>query len=261
MGDDRPTLWQLEISHYSEKVRWALDHKRVPHGRRSLLPGAHIVAAAVLTGGRSVTLPVLQLDGRTIADSTAILAALEERFPERPLYPADAARRRRALELEWFFDEELGPHIRRVVFHDMIGEPAIFDEVAARAVGGRLGQAERLVGTYARKYASLRFGAARDDAAVTARDKVRAAMDRLDDELADGGGTYLVGDSFTVADLTAASLFYPLVTPEGGPTPPEQAMPAAFQALRDELAERPGYRWVEDTYRRHRAAASLPARR
>jgi glutathione S-transferase len=257
MGDDRPTLWQLEISHYSEKVRWALDHKRVPHVRRSPLPGAHIAAAAMLTGGRSVTLPVLQLDGRAVADSTAILTALEERFPERPLYPADPAQRRRALDLEDFFDEELGPNVRRVVFHDMIGEPAIFDEVAARAVPGRLGQAERLVGTYARKYASLRFGAARDDAAVTAREKVRAAMDRLDDELADGGGTYLSGDSFTVADLTAASLFYPLVLPEGGPTPHEQAMPTAFQALRDELAERPGYRWVEDIYRRHRSVESL----
>jgi hypothetical protein len=31
MSDGKPTLWQLDISHYSEKVRWALDHKRVPH--------------------------------------------------------------------------------------------------------------------------------------------------------------------------------------------------------------------------------------
>jgi glutathione S-transferase len=255
MGDGRPTLWQLEISHYSEKARWALDHKRVPHGRRSLLPGAHIAAALMLTGGRSVTLPVLELDGRAIADSTAILAALEERFPEPPLYPADPEQRHRALELEEFFDEELGPHIRRVVFHDMLGEPAIFDEIAARVVPGRLGEAERLVGTYARGFSSLRFGAADDDAATIARSKVRAAMDRLDLELAGGDGDHLVGDSFTVADLTAASLFCPLVGPEGGPTPPDQAMPAAFQALRDELGERPGYRWVEDTYRRYRAAS------
>jgi hypothetical protein len=25
-----PVLWQLELSHYNEKVRWALDYKRVP---------------------------------------------------------------------------------------------------------------------------------------------------------------------------------------------------------------------------------------
>ena len=36
-----PVLWQLQISHYVEKVRWALDYKRVPHVRRTLLPGLH----------------------------------------------------------------------------------------------------------------------------------------------------------------------------------------------------------------------------
>ena len=30
-----PVLWQLQVSHYVEKVRWALDYKRVPHIRRS----------------------------------------------------------------------------------------------------------------------------------------------------------------------------------------------------------------------------------
>lgn len=33
-----PVLWQLQISHYVEKVRWALDYKRIPHIRRSLVP-------------------------------------------------------------------------------------------------------------------------------------------------------------------------------------------------------------------------------
>ena len=47
-----------------------------------------------------------------------------------------------------------------------------------------------------------------------------AALDRLDDEL--GGGEYLVGDRFTVADLTAAALFYPLVPPPGGPAAPRR---------------------------------------
>jgi glutathione S-transferase len=256
MGKGRPTLWQLEISHYSEKVRWALDHKRVPHGRRSPLPGAHIGAALALTGCHSYTLPVLELDGRAIADSTAIIAALEDGFPNRPLYPADPEQRRRALELEDFFDEELGPHVRRVVFHDLIGEPAVFDEVAAHAVPGRLGEAERIVGAYARRYAALRFGAADEGAAILARERVRTAMARLDLELEVNGGTHLVGDSFSVADLAAASMFYPLVGPEGGPLPADQPVPASLQELRDELAECPGYRWVEDTYRRHRAAAS-----
>ncbi len=38
-------LWQVQVSHYVEKVRWALDYKRIPHVRRSLLPGLHAVKA------------------------------------------------------------------------------------------------------------------------------------------------------------------------------------------------------------------------
>ena len=110
MSDDRlPTLWQIDVSHYSEKARWALAWKGVEHRRRSPVPGAHMAVALWLTRGAHYTFPVLSIDGQRIGDSTAIVAALEERYPEPPLYPTDIADRRRALELEEFFDEELGP--------------------------------------------------------------------------------------------------------------------------------------------------------
>src|ERR687885_2208796 len=117
MAGNDVVLWHLPISHYSEKVRWALRFKGIEHRRNVGLPGAHIGVALWLTRGRQATFPVLELDGRRIGDSTAIIAALEERFPDPPLYPADPVDRRRALELEDFFDEELGPNIRRAAFH------------------------------------------------------------------------------------------------------------------------------------------------
>ena len=259
MSDDRPTLFQLDISHYSEKVRWALDHKRVPHVRRSPLPGSHIPIAFALTRGKSVYLPLLQMDGRTIADSTAILAALEESHPDPPLYPADPEQRHRALALEDFFDEELGPHARLLPFHELTAEPAMFAAVAAEAVPGPLGNAEALVGLYARTYTGLRFGVRDEAAAAVAREKIVAALDRLEAELeANGGGEFLVGDSFSVADLTAASLFYPVVGPEEGPLPANSPTPPRFAAFRAEIDQRPGYVWVEETFRRHRFPAQSP---
>jgi glutathione S-transferase len=259
MSDGKPTVWQINISHYGEKVRWALDHKRVPHRRRSPLPGQHIAIALWLSRGDSVTLPVIGLDGRAIADSTAILAALEERYPDPPLYPADPDRRRRALELEDFFDEELGPDTRLLVFHEMGLEPKLFAEVAARAVPGPLGKAQGLVGAYARRYTGLRFGVRSEEAAEIARGKVVAALDRLEVEL--GSNEYLVGDCFGVADLTAASLFFPLVLPDEGPVPTDEPPPAGIESFRAPLVERPGYRWVEETFRKHRqpAGAALAA--
>jgi glutathione S-transferase len=252
MAGAEPTLWQLEISHFSEKARWALAHKGVKHRRRSPLPGSHMAVALVLTRGKENTLPILRLDGRAIGDSTAVIAALEQRFPDPPLYPADPEQRRRALELEEFFDEELGPYARLLPFHELVNEPEIFAEVASEAVPGPLGKAKGLVGLYARTYTSLRFGVRDKAAAATAREKIVAAMDRLDAELEANGGGYLVGEEFSVADLTAASLFYPVVGPEGGPLPPDVPTPPALERFRDGLRDRPGFAWVEEMFRRHR---------
>src|SRR5207247_9967776 len=106
----KPTLWQIEISHFSEKVRWALDYKGIEHERRAPTPGAHMAVALWLTRGRHKTFPVLQLDGEAIGDSTAIIGALERRFPDPALYPEDPRERPRALALEDFFAVALGPH-------------------------------------------------------------------------------------------------------------------------------------------------------
>jgi len=251
-AESRPVLWQLEISHYSEKVRWALDHKQVDHVRRSPFPGMHIAIALGLTGGAAKTFPILQIDGRTIADSTEAIAALEEYEPEPALYPSDPVERRRALLLEDYFDEQLGPHARLLPFHELISDPDLFADLAAQSVPPPLNRAKGLVGAYARAYTKLRWGAADGEAASAARAGIVAAMDRLEAELEANGGEHLVGESFSVADLTAAALFYPVVGPEGAPIPPEQPMPASFEQFRESLSERPGFAWVEETFRRHR---------
>jgi len=111
---DTPVLWQFTSSHFNEKARWALDFKRVPHIRHSLVPGFHVPTVRRMTGKTHV--PVLQLNGATIDDSTRIIEVLERAYPEPALYPADPAEQRRALELEDYFDEELGPYIRRWIF-------------------------------------------------------------------------------------------------------------------------------------------------
>lgn len=143
----KPVLWQIDISHYSEKVRWALEYKGVPHVRRTPLPGTHIPIALFLTRGAQPTFPVLQMDGRTIGDSTAIIAALEARHLDQPLYPSKPEERLRALELEDWFDENLGPYARLLAFHELIQEPEIFATVASESVPGPLGKAKPVVGT------------------------------------------------------------------------------------------------------------------
>jgi len=259
MSDSRPVLWHLTASHYSEKVRWALDLKQVPHVRRAAaLPGAHMVAAMWLTRDPgNFTFPVLQLDGRAIADSTAIIAALEERHPEPALYPADPEERRRALELEEYFDEELGPHIRQLAFHELANDPELFETLIQRTVPGPLTRIGSGAVSYASTFTGLRFRASSEETAERSRAGVLAALDRLEAEL--GVGDYLVGDSFGVADLSAAALFYPLVLPEGGPVPTDLPAPQGMERFRAPLKDRPGYRWVQRTYELHRRPVALVA--
>jgi glutathione S-transferase len=246
--DGLPVLWQLQLSHYNEKVRWALDYKRVPHVRRSLMPGIHLLVAKHLTGTGDTT-PVLTLDGRSIGDSTAIIAAIEERWPQPPLYPADPLQRARALELEEFFDEQLGPHIRRAVYFVLLDEPdavlPLFLNGQPQAAQAMLRAAFPVVQKGMRR--RMRIEA---EPAAESRDLTVAALDRLEAEIGPSG--YLVGDSFSVADLTAASLFYPLVLPPEFPYPMLQEVPEAGREFLAPLVIRPGAQWIRDIYARHR---------
>lgn len=252
--DRLPVLWQLQISHYNEKARWALDYKRIPHLRRSLLPGLHAIKARRLTGEVDTT-PVLTLEGRSIGDSTRIIAALEQRWPKPALYPEDEAQRRRALELEEFFDEELGPHIRRAAYHELLPRPG---EVVPLFTNGQRPPARALTRAAFPLLRSAMRKRMRIDAATAARsrEKTSAAMDRLEREIGPSG--YLVGDSFSVADLTAAALFYPVARPAEFPYPSVTDPPDSAREFLDPLAERPGGEWVAEMYRRHRIPLAEP---
>ena len=249
VGMGRPTLWHLPVSHYSEKVRWALALKRVEHVRHAPPPGPHMAVALALTRGRQATLPVLRLDGRRIGDSTAIIAALEDAYPDPPLYPADPQERRRALALEDDFDEQLGPAVRQGVFNALASDPETFSRVAATGAPAPLARLGGALGAYARLFTAVRWKASDAQAATRAWAAIRTALDRLEREL--GDREYLVGDRFTIADLTAAALLYPVALPPGAPVSRE-TLPGGLDRLDAELGDRPGLRWVAEIYRRHR---------
>ncbi len=104
-------------------------------------------------------------------------------------------------------------------------------------------------------HTGTRFRTVSDDKAQQARQRTLAALDRLESQL--DGREYLVADRFTVADLTAAALFYPLVLPPEGPL--QLDPPAAVAEFRNDVAQRPGYRWVETMFARHRGKGASRA--
>jgi glutathione S-transferase len=249
---DTPILWHLEISHYNEKVRWALDYKGVAHVRRAVTPALQELRARRLRAGR--TTPVLEMDGRAIGDSTRIIEEIERRWPEPALYPADPQERGRALELEDYFDEQCGHDLRRVLFSDNLAEPEKFLTMLYGADHPRMGLLKAISPVFSR-VVKRRFRM-RPDIVERSRDTVRAGFGKVEAEVGPSG--YLVGESFTVADLTAASILAPIVMPPEFPYiklhPDERT--AESRRFRDSLKDRPGFEWVEDTYARHRGTSA-----
>src|SRR5215831_5663304 len=188
---DTPLLWHIPLSHFSEKVRWTLDYKGIAHRRRVL--GADYLVRAWRATGRG-TLPILFLDGRAIGDSTRIIEALEERYPEPALYPRDAEARRRALALEDYLDEQLGPALRAAFVTPLFRHDP---DLALRALTtGMPDKAYQQLRPLARIFpAFYRFRHKITDANLDAdRGAVNDALERIERERQ--GRAYLVGDAF-----------------------------------------------------------------
>ena len=132
------------LSLFSAKVRVALDEKGLAYEHVSV--GWSLARRYephhpdVVALNPKAQVPVLVDGDLVVYDSTQIFEYLEDRHPEPPLYPADAAGRARCRRLEAFADEILFPPLWELI-------DAGFYPGAAAADAARLGAARaRLVG-------------------------------------------------------------------------------------------------------------------
>jgi glutathione S-transferase len=253
---DIPLLWHIPLSHFSEKVRWALDYKAIAH-RRQLLGLDYLIRAWRATGRGK--LPILWLQGSAISDSTQIIAALEEGYPEPPLYPRELSARQRVLALEDDLDEELGPAVRAAIIAPILRHDP---DVALRVLTTGMPQkAYRNLRPLVRVFpAFYRFRHDISDRKLNAcRATVSATLDRIERERQ--GRAYLVGDMFTVADLTAAALLAPVLQPPELQYPLRVELPAYTKEYRTTLLQHPAMQWAAGIYHLHRGRTAEVARR
>jgi glutathione S-transferase len=210
----------------------------------------------MLTRGAQHRLPVLELEGRRIGDSTAIIEALEAYRPEPALYPSDPDERQRALDLEEYFDEQLAPALRRYVWYRTLpSTDAVIGALAPEAPAWKAGMMRAMAPVM--RPLVRRDLHINDSSAAEALERVHTEMDRLESEIGPGG--YLVGGRFSVADLTGAALWTPLLSPPERPYQPQRVAPELLE-LRAELERRRGGEWVHEMYSRHRGtSAEVPA--
>jgi glutathione S-transferase len=193
------TLFSYNVSPYAAKVRAVLAYKGVPFTERVVHP---LERGEVVRLSQQVAVPIIDDGGTVVADSTRIVAYLDERYPSRPVIPRDAALRARALLLEECFDEGLSRTVQPVRW--MI--PANARRTAARfrsayAAGfvedvrmGLVSAVMRL--DTRRKYGSRALGA---PPAATLLARLAELLDVVEAALADSG--WLAGPTASVADF------------------------------------------------------------
>lgn len=185
-------LHDLTDSPYCAKARICLTLKGVSFRRLTLtLRGLRRLRTLNPLG----RVPVLEHDGRVIADSTAIAHYLEERFPEPSLLPPDPASRAYCALVEDWADESLAFVVGAFRWLNPANR-----RVALRATVRELGGGAP-VGWMVARRARRRYQSAGWSAASLGHFEERLRVDlRMLAELL-GDRTFLLGRSLTLADV------------------------------------------------------------
>ncbi|HKJ35779.1 MAG TPA: glutathione S-transferase family protein [Solirubrobacterales bacterium] len=235
-----PRLLTIPISHYCEKVRWALERAGVDYVEEAHLQMIHRFYAVKAGGGRKV--PVLITDEGVFNESSEIIRWIDERLPvERRLVPADL--RPRIDAIEGRLDEGLGVEGRRWMYSMLMTT-----DLPRRYGLGPLPRWERAAVPVVLPVMRLYLKAFMDAEPAKAADALASVDEAFDwiEELIADGRPYLVGDRFTSADLTFAALSAAVLAPEryGVELPQPEDAPPGIRREMERLRERPAGRFA-----------------
>ncbi len=238
-------LYQFPISHYCEKVRWTLDYKNLNYEVKNLIPGLHALKTKKLSPQTSV--PIVIHDDQAIQGSSQIISYLDKTFPTPYLTPKEAQIRNKALEWEEYIDKEIGINIRLCCYHILLEYPEIVIPFFAHN-GSWYGKPFLTFMFPKLKVRMTQKMKINDVSAKKARESLTIAIDRLNSHYQKN--EFLVGNQFSRADLTAASLLAPLCMSEKYGLKWPEKLPIQMEELVAEFSEK--ISWVHDFYEKYR---------
>jgi len=243
-------LIAFPVSHYCEKVRWALNLLEISYIEKRHLPTFHWKYTESL-GGRSV--PVLIMGDRILTDSAEILFYLHENFDlEQKIYPKSPQLKQEIAVLEKKFNLILGPCVRNWAYFYFLNYPKIM----ARLWGEKTPIWEQILFPFVfpriRKSCQEGYKISGDSAAKSFK-KIQEIFQLVSDRLS-SGQKYLVGEDFTAADITFASLAAPAVLATGYTVqlPSIEDLPSKMVEEIKFLQQNPAGQYVERLYREKR---------
>lgn len=201
-------LYQFPVSHFCEKVRWALDYKGLQYRTVNLLPGAHIKKIKAMAA--QSTVPLLKHGDKVIQGSAAIIDYLDELKPEPSLTPSDDVLATQARQQEALYDTQLGPATRLYAYHYLLDEPSLAVPMLTAGQPWLMKGAFRILFF---KIAQVMRSMMRinETTAVAAQQTINQHLDDIAAVYADG--QFLVGEQLTRADLAACAFLAPTFMP------------------------------------------------
>ena len=133
------TLYELYWSHYCEKIRWALDYKKLPWREININAFTKREMKKFPATQKRHLVPLIH-DSNTnqsISDSSPILHYLENTYPESPtLFPNDIAEKEKLYKLLIELDSKLAVIARRLGYTQLILEnPKILSRLFLSDIG------------------------------------------------------------------------------------------------------------------------------
>jgi len=244
-------LYTFNISHFSEKARWALDYEGITYDEQVLLPGPH--QWVTRRRAKHSHVPLLEHDGHIVQGSSAILDYIADSLGGPKLTPSDPAERREVQILESKLDHVFGRGVQQVFYSVLLKDRRAVTDMWT--FGGPFWGR----GFYALAYPAIASVVSRMyrtgdlDAVAKAKQAFITAFDDLDAVLAKQ--PYLGGEASSRLDITLAAELAPLCrVPEHRMTWPP--IPAELRDLEASLTGRPTWKHVLRMYREHRAPAN-----
>jgi glutathione S-transferase len=247
--ESKAQLISFKVSHYCEKVRWAMDRLNVPYHEEFQMPPLHRLRTMRL-GGSSV--PILVRDSQVFKDSAEILDYLDRlAAPDSKLYPTEFADEIR--ELEAIFDTKLGTAARQWAYFYVLPDRSLMQQLWCAGVPSWQRWLFSVTFSYTQSLV-IKGYQVNPANAKTAYGQIEAIFADVGDRLSDGR-KYLVGNSFSAADLTFACLAAPLVAPAeyGGILPESSQLPKEMLGQMQVLQKTIAGQYALRLYREERA--------
>jgi glutathione S-transferase len=193
-------LYTVPASHPSAAVERALQLKGADYERIELITALHKPIQRARFGGWSVPSVIFE-DGTKVLGSRKIMRALDERYPQPPLFPADDEARAHVERAEQWGDEVLQPLARRVTWAALKRAP---QAIRSYLEGAKLPVPERMAMLSAPLVlrTAVRINGASDENVRADLTHLDSHLERADDWIADG---VLGGEQATAADLQIGS--------------------------------------------------------